>query len=181
MSDRTGAVYQYSRDGILRKMMDSGLFPNGIAVSPDDACSPSAISAGRIWYSTFQNGPTMGCPQCPKDPSHLTFVGQGGNLMPGNGGPDGMHYDVKGNLWAADGRSRRHRRNRSARHHFRFRADTQQRPRNNQFRLRRPRQSVNLLRGGDERDLLALQSALSRPDRPGRRPLAGATVREFQR
>ena len=21
--------------------------------------------------------------------------------MPGNGGPDGMHYDVRGNLWAA--------------------------------------------------------------------------------
>ena len=31
MSDRTGAIYQYSRDGVLRKVMDGGLFPNGIA------------------------------------------------------------------------------------------------------------------------------------------------------
>jgi hypothetical protein len=31
MSDRAGAIYQYSRDGVLRKVMDGGLFPNGIA------------------------------------------------------------------------------------------------------------------------------------------------------
>ena len=37
LTDQTGAVYQYSRDGMLRKVMDSGLFPNGIAVSPDNA------------------------------------------------------------------------------------------------------------------------------------------------
>jgi len=24
-----------------------------------------------------------------------------GTFMPGNGGPDGIHYDVKGNLWVA--------------------------------------------------------------------------------
>jgi len=40
-------------------------------------------------------------PQCPKDPSHLTFVNiKAGTYVPGNGGPDGIHYDVKGNLWA---------------------------------------------------------------------------------
>jgi gluconolactonase len=103
LTDQTGAVYLYSRDGMLRKIMDSGLFPNGIAVSPDDALlAVGDFRGGRIWYSTFQNGPTMGCPQCPKDPSHSTFSSvKAGTFMPGNGGPDGMHYDVRGNLWAA--------------------------------------------------------------------------------
>jgi len=103
LTDQTGAVYQYARDGMLRKIMDSGLFPNGIALSPDDALlAVGDFRGGRIWYSTFQNGPTMGCPQCPKDPSHSTFSSvKAGTFMPGNGGPDGMHYDVRGNLWAA--------------------------------------------------------------------------------
>ena len=69
LTDQTGAVYLYSRDGMLRKIMDSGLFPNGIAVSPDDALlAVGDFRGGRVWYSTFQNGPTMGCPQCPKAP-----------------------------------------------------------------------------------------------------------------
>jgi gluconolactonase len=103
LTDQTGAVYLYSRDGMLRKVMDSGLFPNGIAVSPDNALlAVGDFRGGRIWYSTFQNGPTMGCPQCPKDPSHSTFSSvKAGTFIPGNGGPDGMHYDVHGNLWAA--------------------------------------------------------------------------------
>ena len=33
----SGAVYQYSKDGILRKVMDDLNFPNGIAVSPDNS------------------------------------------------------------------------------------------------------------------------------------------------
>ncbi len=103
LTDQTGAVYQYARDGMLRKVMDSGLFPNGIAVSPDDTLlAVGDFRGGQIWYSAFQNGPTMGCPQCPKDPSHSTFSSvKAGTFIPGNGGPDGMHYDVKGNLWAA--------------------------------------------------------------------------------
>jgi gluconolactonase len=44
----------------------------------------------------------LGCPDCTKDPLRLTFAGvKAGTYMPGNGGPDGIHYDVKGNLWAA--------------------------------------------------------------------------------
>ena len=42
MADRTGAVYQYSRDGGLHKLMDSGMFPNGIAYYPRTQCSPLA-------------------------------------------------------------------------------------------------------------------------------------------
>jgi gluconolactonase len=103
LTDQTGAVYLYSRDGMLRKIMDSGLFPNGIAVSPDNnLLAVGDFRGGRVWYSTFQNGPTLGCPQCPKDPSRSTFSSvKAGTFIPGNGGPDGMHYDVKGNLWAA--------------------------------------------------------------------------------
>ena len=103
LTDQTGAVYQYARDGMLRKVMDSGLFPNGIAVSPDDTLlAVGDFRGGQIWYSAFQNGPTMGCPQCPKDPSHSTFSSvKAGTFIPGNGGPEGMHYDVRGNLWAA--------------------------------------------------------------------------------
>ena len=102
MADRTGAVYQYSRDGMLYKIMDSIMFPNGIAVSPDDGVLAVAdFAVGRIWYAGFQNGPTLGCPQCVKDPSHQTFLSvKAGTYAPGNGGADGIHYDVKGNLWA---------------------------------------------------------------------------------
>ena len=98
MADRAGAVYQYSRDGVLRKLMDSGMFPNGIAVSPQNTVLAIGNSrAGRMWYATFANGPTMGCPQCTKDPLHLTFAGiKAGTYVPGNGGCDGIHYDVKG-------------------------------------------------------------------------------------
>ena len=35
-ADRTGAVYHYSKDGVLRKIVDDMMFPNGIAVSPDN-------------------------------------------------------------------------------------------------------------------------------------------------
>ena len=49
--DQAGAVYQYSKDGILRRIISTGSFPNGIAVSPDDstlavadyACQPHAL------------------------------------------------------------------------------------------------------------------------------------------
>ena len=36
MNDQSGAVYQYSKDGILRRVIDNLHFPNGIAVSPDN-------------------------------------------------------------------------------------------------------------------------------------------------
>lgn len=106
MSDRSGAIYQYSRDGVLRKVMDSGLFPNGIAVSPDNGVvAIGDCLAGRMWYAAFTTGPTMGVPGSTPDPLHLNFAGvKAGTYMPGNGCPDGIHYDVKGNLWVAAGR-----------------------------------------------------------------------------
>ncbi len=104
-ADTDGAVYQYSRDGVLRRVISRGYFPNGIAVSPDDGTLAVAdFSGGRIIYYSFLNGPNPACTTCAKDPQHLTFFfSQAGSYMPGNGGPDGIHYDVHGDLWMAVG------------------------------------------------------------------------------
>jgi len=105
MSDRAGAVYQYSKDGILRKVMDNLNFPNGIAVSPDNArLAIGDCTASRMVYATFATGPTLSTPGATPDPLHLTFSSvRIGTYMPGSGCPDGLHYDVKGNLWIAAG------------------------------------------------------------------------------
>jgi hypothetical protein len=78
--------------------MDSSIFPNGIAVSPDDTTlAVGDFRASRMWYAGFEIGPNMGCPQCPRDPLHLTFAGvKTGTYIPGNGGPDGVHYLTSG-------------------------------------------------------------------------------------
>jgi len=106
VSDRAGAVYQYSKDGVLRKIMDDLQFPNGIAVSPDNnTLAIGECTAGRMLYAAFAAGPTMGVPGGYTDPQRLTFAGvKAGTYMPGNGCPDGLHYDVKGNLWIATAR-----------------------------------------------------------------------------
>src|SRR5437588_2622724 len=103
-SDRSGAVYQYSRDGILRKIMDDLNFPNGIAVSPDNArLAIGDCTASRMVYAQFL-APTLSTPGVKPDPLHLTFSSvRIGTYMPGAGCPDGLHYDVKGNLWIAAG------------------------------------------------------------------------------
>jgi gluconolactonase len=103
LSDRSGAVYQYSKDGVLRKLMDDLNFPNGIAVSPDNGTlAVGDCTAGRMIYATFATGPTLGVPGSTPDPLHLILSGvRAGSYLPGTGCPDGIHYDVKGNLWAA--------------------------------------------------------------------------------
>src|SRR6478752_6451506 len=74
LTDQTGAVYLYSRDGMLRKIMDSGLFPNGIAVSPDNArLAIGDCTASRMVYAIFATGPTLSTPGAKPDPLHLTF------------------------------------------------------------------------------------------------------------
>ena len=180
-SDHTGAVYQYSRDGVLRKVMDSGSFPNGIAVSPDNAVvAVGDFREGRVWYAPFMTGPTMGCPQCAKDPLHLTFSGvKAGTYLPGNTGPDGIHYDVHGNLWVGLRRPRRDSRNRPTRCDPGLRADPEWGRCNDQLCVRRSGQPIPLLRGGDQRNILALQGTLSWPDRP-RRCTVAAVLTDFR-
>ena len=74
MSDRTGAVYQYSKDGILRKVIDDLHFPNGIAVSPDNSrLAIGDCTASRMVYAIFATGPTLSNPGAKPDPLHLTF------------------------------------------------------------------------------------------------------------
>jgi gluconolactonase len=104
-ADRTGAVYQYAKDGVLRRLISTGSFPNGIAVSPDDnTLAVADYASNRMLYYSFLNSPNPACPMCAKDPSHQTFFfATEGSYNPGNGGPDGIHYDTRGNLWAACG------------------------------------------------------------------------------
>ena len=103
-SDRSGAVYQYSKDSILRKIIDDLNFPNGIAVSPDNTrVAIGDCTASRMVYATFL-APTLSTPGVKPDPLHLTFSSvRVGTYMPGAGCPDGLHYDIKGNLWIAAG------------------------------------------------------------------------------
>src|SRR5260370_22860838 len=91
---------------MLRKIMDDLQFPNGIAVSPDNnTLAIGDCTAGRMLYAAFAAGPSMGVPGGFTDPQRLTFTGvKAGTYFPGNGCPDGIHYDVKGNLWAASAR-----------------------------------------------------------------------------
>ena len=104
-ADQAGAVYQYSNSGVLRRIISTGQFPNGIAVSPDDKTLAVAdYAANRMLYYSFLNGPNPACTQCANDPGHQTFsFATSGSFNPGNGGPDGIHYDVHGDLWAALG------------------------------------------------------------------------------
>src|SRR5205814_10153912 len=75
-SDRTGAVYQYSKDGVLRKVMDDLQFPNGIAVSPDNnTLANRDCTAGRMLYAAFAAAPTMGEPRGSPTPQRLTCTG----------------------------------------------------------------------------------------------------------
>jgi gluconolactonase len=105
MADQAGAVFQYATDGVLRRIISTGHFPNGIAVSPDNGTLAVAdYAANRMLYYSFLTGPKSACTQCANDPTHQTFFfATSGSFNPGNGGPDGIHYDVKGNLWAALG------------------------------------------------------------------------------
>ena len=104
-TDRSGAIYQYSKDGVLRKVIDDLNFPNGIAVSPDNGrLAIGDCTASRMVYALFTTGPTLSNPGSKPDPLHLTFqTVRAATYMPGAGCPDGLHYDVKGNLWIAAG------------------------------------------------------------------------------
>jgi hypothetical protein len=63
---------------------------------------PDFDAEGNPFFTgSWGTGPTLGCPQCTEDPLHLTFAGvKAGTDVPGNSAPDGIHYDVHGNLRA---------------------------------------------------------------------------------
>ena len=180
LTDQSGAVYQYSKDGILRKVIDDLHFPNGIAVSPDNSrLAIGDCTASRMVYAIFATGPTLGNPGAKPDPLHLTFqTVRAATYLPGSGCPDGLHYDVKGNLWIAAARPRGNPAGRSARHHSRLRADPERRSVDDQFRVRRPGQQDDHLHGRQQRHILAFHGALSGADRSGRRAAGGAAISE---
>jgi len=56
-------------------------------------------------YAAFAAGPSRGVPGGFTDPQRLAFTGvKAGTYFPPNGCPDGIHHDVRGNLWAASAR-----------------------------------------------------------------------------
>ena len=177
MSDQSGAVYQYSRDGVLRKVMDGLNFPNGIAVSPDNnTLAVGDCHGGSDDLRHLRHRADDGQPACPRIRCALTFSRSGqGPIFPGTAA---RRPALRRQRQSVGGRSpaRRHGPDRSARPHRRLRADPEQRPGDDQLRVRRPRQPVHLFHGRDQRHVLALQGALSRADRPRRRPPAGATL-----
>jgi sugar lactone lactonase YvrE len=73
------------------RIISTGSFPNGIAVSPNDATLAVAdYVSNRMLYYSFLRGPGPACSQCGTDPSHSMFLfATAGNYNPGNGGPDG--------------------------------------------------------------------------------------------
>jgi gluconolactonase len=100
-ADRTGAVYQYARRCSATGDGQRFVPKRHCRVPRQRRAGHRRRQGGRVWYSTFITGPTMGCPQCSKDPLHLTFAGvKAGTYVPGNSCPDGIHYDAHGNLWA---------------------------------------------------------------------------------
>jgi gluconolactonase len=85
---------------LRQNLISTGNFPNGIAESPDDGTLAVAdYAANRMLYYSFLKGPNAACSQCGNDPSHTTFFfATAGSYNPGNGGPDGIHYDVRGKV-----------------------------------------------------------------------------------
>ena len=174
MSDQTGAVYQYSKDGVLRKVMDGLNFPNGIAVSPDNnTLALGDCTAGRMIYGTFA-GPTASTPGAPRDPLRLTFSSvRAGTYLPGR-----SSLRCQGEPLGGRAPARRPAADRSARPDHRFRANPERRSLDHQLRVRRPRQPDDLLDGCDNRHVLAVQGAPFRPDRPRRHAAGRAAVIE---
>jgi sugar lactone lactonase YvrE len=57
-ADMTGPVYQYSKDGVLRRIISTGSFPNGIAISPDNnTLAIGDFASNRVLYYAFLRGP----------------------------------------------------------------------------------------------------------------------------
>ena len=74
-------------------------------MSPDNGrLAIGDCTASRMVYAIFATGPSLGNPGAKPDPLHLTFqTVRAATYLPGASCPDGLHYDVKGNLWIAAG------------------------------------------------------------------------------
>ena len=146
LTDQSGAVYQYSKDGILRKVIDDLHFPNGIAVSPDNSrLAIGDCTASRMVYAIFATGPTLGNPGAKPDPLHLTFqTVRAATYLPGSRLSRRSPLRRQRQSLDRRGRPRGNPAGRSARHHRRLRADPERRSGDDQFRVRRPGQQDDL-------------------------------------
>jgi hypothetical protein len=76
----------------LRKVIDGGFFPNGIAVYPDNTeIWIGDCAAGRMWYGAFVTGPTMGCPQRRRNQNPAAMPGREFSRIEARGDCEG-HY-----------------------------------------------------------------------------------------
>ena len=98
MADRTGAVYQYSKDGVLRRMSETGISRTASRCRriTERWRWPTMPAAGSSIIRS-STGPAR--PAGPARPTAASdfFFSKAGTYVPGNGGPDGIHYDVHGN------------------------------------------------------------------------------------
>ena len=89
----TGDVYRVNlKTGLVMKIMDNLLFPNGIQLSEDETTLYiGECAADRVVQAILNEDGSIGW--------WASYWARMNN--PGGGGPDGMCYDVVGNLYAA--------------------------------------------------------------------------------
>jgi len=87
MSDPTGGVYCLSSQSILTQLIDNGVSPNGIVLSPDEKWLYVAMTrSNSVWRMPLHSdGSTT--------KANLFFQSFG------NSGPDGLTIDSEGNLF----------------------------------------------------------------------------------
>ena len=89
LKNRIGALYRRERNGAVHREVDGLAYPNGLALTPDDA---------QLVFAETMTGMLWICDRAPD--------GSLGGRRPfcevgGKGGPDGMAYDAEGHLYVA--------------------------------------------------------------------------------
>lgn len=87
MTDPTGGVFRLSPDGQLTQLVDNGVSPNGIVLSPDEKWLYVAMTrSNSVWRMPIH-------PDGTTTKANLFFQSFG------NSGPDGLTIDAEGNLF----------------------------------------------------------------------------------
>ncbi|OAA59733.1 Sugar/inositol transporter [Niveomyces insectorum RCEF 264] len=87
MTDPTGKVYRLSPDGKLDTLVDNGVSPNGLALSPDEKYLYVAMTrSNQVW-------------RLPLHPDGTTSKVANFFQSFGTAGPDGLAFDEEGNLF----------------------------------------------------------------------------------
>ncbi|MDJ0821020.1 MAG: SMP-30/gluconolactonase/LRE family protein [Paracoccaceae bacterium] len=88
LQDPTGRVYRYTRDGRLDRLIDTGISPNGIVLTPEEDVMYVAMTrSSQIW-------------RVPVTSDSVTTKANLFCQLPGGlSGPDGLALDVEGGLY----------------------------------------------------------------------------------